>query len=74
VIGSNLFPLDAGGVWADVGPTPVIVVTQEPVIMEAPAAPARAVVKTPSAEQQGAIVLVRGGSKTYVTFTAAKSG
>ena len=75
VIGSNLFPLDAGGVWTDAESTPVVVViTQGPEIMQEPAAARHAAaVRTPSAPQDG-IVVVRGNSKTYVTFPAAKSG
>jgi hypothetical protein len=75
VVGSRFFTLGADGIWIDsVESGPTIVVTQQPAITAEPTATHRAAaVRTPDAQQDG-ILVVRGNSKAYVTFSAAKSG
>jgi hypothetical protein len=74
-LGSHFFTLGADGVWVDnFADTPAVVVTQQPVIMlQQPAAGPPASVKMPSAAQQG-ILVVRGDSKSYMTFPNVEPG
>jgi hypothetical protein len=74
-IGSHFFTLGADGIWVDTFVyTPTIRVAQQPVLIQPQRAHRSApVVKTPSAAQAG-IILVRGDTKSYVTFPSAKRG
>jgi hypothetical protein len=68
VIGAPFFTLGVGGVWIDNSRrTPMVVVTHPPVILQQQPVPSPAAVKTPSAAEQG-IIVVRGDNKSYVTF------
>jgi hypothetical protein len=68
VIGSPFFSLGVDGVWIDnSGRTPTVVITHPTVIRQQQLVSSPAVVKTPSAAEQG-IIVVRGDNKSYVTF------
>jgi hypothetical protein len=75
-IGSHVFTLGADGIWVDnFVYTPTILVAQQPVLVQQqlPVHSRAAAVKTPSAEQAG-IIVVRGDTKSYVTFPSPKRG
>ncbi|HEY1506346.1 MAG TPA: hypothetical protein VGF92_18725 [Stellaceae bacterium] len=68
-IGSHFFALGADGAWVDTftySPT-IVIAQQSPIAQEQPGPRHAAVVRTPGAAQQG-IIVVRGDSKSYVTF------
>lgn len=68
VIGGPFFSLGANGVWIDnSGSSPAVVVTHPSVIPQQQPVSSSAVVKMPSAVEQG-IIVVRGDNKSYVTF------
>lgn len=74
-IRSHFFTVGPDSFWVDnfVSP-PDLVLTQQPAIMQEPVAPQHtAVVREPNPKQDG-IVVVRGTSKTYVTFPSGKPG
>jgi hypothetical protein len=71
-IGSHVATLGYDGIWLDnYAYAPTVVVAQP--ILQSPAHVRAPSVKTPSAARQG-IVVVRGDTKTYVTFPSAKPG
>jgi hypothetical protein len=73
-IGSHVATLGYDGIWLDnYAYAPTVVVTQPIIMLQSPAQAHASAVKTPSAAQQG-IVVVRGDTKTYVTFPSAKPG
>jgi hypothetical protein len=74
-IGSHFFTLGADGIWVDnFVYTPAILVAQQPVLtQQQPAQRSSPLVKTPSAARAG-IILVRGDTKSYVTFPSPKRG
>lgn len=74
-IGSHFATLGYDGIWLDNYVfAPTVVVAQQPaLVMQQPARRRAPVVITPSAAQQG-IIVVRGDSKSYVTFPSSKRG
>lgn len=75
-IASHFATLGSDGIWLDnyVVYAPTLLIAQQPVVAQQQPTHSRAPsVKTPSAARQG-IVLVRGDSKTYVTFPSPKRG
>lgn len=74
-IGSHFFTLGYDGIWLDnYVYAPTVVVPQQPfVVVQAPARSRAPSVITPSAAQEG-IIVVRGDTKNYVTFPGAKRG
>ncbi|HEX3973352.1 MAG TPA: hypothetical protein VHX19_18620 [Stellaceae bacterium] len=73
--GSHFFTLGADGVWVDnFVYAPTLLVAQQPMVLQQSAMHRRApAVKTPSAARAG-IILVRGDSKSYVTFPSSRRG
>jgi len=74
-IGSHFATLGYDGVWLDnYTYAPTVLVQQPAITVLLPAAQSRAPsVKTPSAARQG-ILVVRGDTKSYVTFAGGKPG
>jgi hypothetical protein len=74
-IGSHFATLGYDGIWLDnYVYAPTVVVEQQPAaVLEQPARIHAPKVITPSAAQQG-IIVVRGDSKSYVTFPSSKPG
>jgi hypothetical protein len=74
-IGSHFFTLGADGIWIDrFVYTPTIRVAQQSVPMQQQPVHRRSpVVKTPGAPRSG-IIVVRGDTKSYVTFPSAERG
>lgn len=74
-IGSHFATLGYDGIWLDnYVYAPTVVVAQQPaLVVQQPARSRAPKVITPSAAQQG-IIVVRGDSKSYVTFPSSKRG
>jgi hypothetical protein len=74
-IGSHFFTLGADGVWVDnFVYAPTVLVAQQPMLLQQQSLRRRApAVKAPGATRAG-IVLVRGDSKSYVTFPNSRRG
>jgi hypothetical protein len=73
-IGSHFFTLGADGIWVDnFVYAPTTPVTQQPMPLQQSVMHRAPAVKTPSAARAG-IILVRGDSKSYVTFPFPRRG
>ncbi|HWE72402.1 MAG TPA: hypothetical protein VG328_04525 [Stellaceae bacterium] len=74
-IGSHFLTLGTDGVWVDnFGYAPTVLIAEQPMPVQQQSVHRHTpVARTPSATQEGVIV-VRGNSKSYVTFSAAQSG
>jgi hypothetical protein len=74
-VASHFFTLGADGAWVDnFVYAPTLLVAQQPMVLQQSAMHRRApVVRTPDAARAG-IVLVRGDSKSYVTFPSSRRG
>ena len=74
-IGSHFATLGYDGIWLDnYVYAPTVVVAQQPAfVLQQPARNRAPVVRTLSAAREG-IIVVRGDSKSYVTFPNAKGG
>lgn len=74
-IGSHVLTLGSDGIWLDSYVyAPTVLVAQQPVVAEQQPTRDRAPsVKAPSMAGQG-VILVRGDSKTFITFPSGKPG
>jgi hypothetical protein len=74
-IRSHFFTGGPDSFWVDnFAPQQPLLLTEEPAMTQQPFAPRHlAVMRTPDPEQQG-IIVVRGTSKAYVTFSGPKPG
>jgi hypothetical protein len=74
-VGSHFYTLGADGVWVDnFVYTPSLLVMQQPATAQRQQSLRHAsVVRTPSAARAG-ILIVRGDTKSYVTFPSTKRG
>ncbi len=73
-IGSHVATLGYGGIWLDnYAYAPTVIVAQPIITLQSSASTRASSVRTPSTAEQG-ILVVRGDTKTYVTFASAKPG